>query len=248
MVVRLDEEKTQHAGPILDAYSSLICIEVPDESVHVLPLAARRIRRQIRLSDSMLLLERGCALLLPATPFSGAQAVASRIALLLTSISCELRVYHGATAQLVAQRLHEAGARLLSREECQEVAPAIPQEKERTRQVEQRGSALNRLPYLAFLTNYPPPQLLHLFPYELACRYQCVPVGEERRVLTLGTCRRLNHEIITQLRAATSREIFQVRCEATTIDEVLCYWRQLQEAHGPGSAGSKAAEVCEHSR
>jgi hypothetical protein len=248
MVVRLDEEKNQHAGPAFDAHASLICIEVSDESIHVLPLAARRIRRQVRLSDSVLLLEKGCALLLPATPFSGAQAVASRIALLLTSISCELRVYHGATALLVAQRLHEAGARPVSRAECQEIVPPISQENERTRLLEPRGSVSSRLPYLAFLASYPPPQLLHLFPYELACRYQCVPVGAERRVLTLGTCRRLNCDVLTQLRAATSREIFQVLCEAATIDEVLRYWQQLQTADVPARAGTKTAEVCQHSR
>lgn len=242
----LDEKKTQHAGSAFDLHSSLILIEVSDESAHILPLAARRIRRQVRLSDSVLLLEKSCALVLPATPFSGAQAVAHRISLLLAGLSCELRAYHGTTALLLLQRLREAGAKSILFEECAELlSPALSQKRPLSH-TESRGATSNALPYLAFLTNYPPPRLLHLFPYELACRYQCVPVGAERRMLTLATCRGLTREIVGQLRVATSRDIFQVRCEMTMIDEVLRYWRRLQE-NIAGSPG-KMDEVSHRSR
>ncbi len=246
MVVGLDEKKAQHAGLAFDLHSSLILIEVSDESVHILPLAARRIRRQVRLSDSVLLLEKSCALVLPATPFSGAQAVANRIALLLAGLSCELRPYHGTTALLLLQRLHEAGARpVLSEEGAELPAPALSQKRPPSH-TESRSATSNELPYLAFLTTYPPPRLLHLFPYELACRYQCIPVGAERRILTLATCRGLTHEIVGQLRVATSREIFQVRCEMTMIDEVLHYWRRLQE--NVASMPGKMNEIAHRSR
>ena len=212
--------------------------------MHILPLAARRIRRQVRFSDSVLLLDKNCVLLLPATPFSGAQAVASRIALLLSGFSCKLHVYHGATALLVLQRLNEAGAKPVPYEEGREILPAPPLEEGQARRAECKGPAAHRLPYLAFLASYPPPHVLHLFPYELACRYQCVPVGAERKILTLATCRWLNREIVARLRVATSREIFQVRCEMTTIDEVLRYWQRLQETEESGSTELRTIEVC----
>src|SRR5579883_2109041 len=246
MVVGLDEDKTQHAGLAPDLHSSLILIEVSDESIPLLPLVAGRIRRQVRSSDSLLLLEKNCALVLPAVPFSGAQAIAQRLAPLLAGIPCELRAYHGTTALLLLQRLREAGARSVSSvEECAE--SPVPQKKARSH-VEAGSTTSHALPYLASLTTYPPPRLLHLFPYELACRYQCIPVGAERRILTLATCRRLSREVIGQLRVATSREIFQVRCEITMIDEVLHYWRRLQEkADGPALPG-KIDEVAPGSR
>jgi hypothetical protein len=245
MVVGLDEEKTQHAGLAFDLHSSLILIEVSDESIPVLPLVARRIRCQIRLSDTVLLLERNCALVLPAVPFSGAQTVANRIAPLLAGIPCELRAYHGTTALLLLQRLREAGARAVSPEEY--VESPISQ-KNAPSHAEAGCATSNALPYLASLTTYPPPRLLHLFPYELACRYQCIPVGAERRILTLATCRRLTREIIGQLRVATSREIFQVRCEMTMIDEVLHYWRRLQEKADRPAIPGKIDEVAPGSR
>jgi hypothetical protein len=245
MIVGLDEEKTQHAGLAFDLHSSLILIEVSDESIPVLPLVARRIRRQVRLSDSVLLLEKNCALVLSAVPFSGAQAVANRIAPLLAGLPCELRAYHGTTALLLLQRLREAGARFVSSEECAELP--IPK-KNSPSYAEARGATSNALPYLASLPTYPPPRLLHLFPYELACRYQCIPVGAERKILTLATYRRLTREVIGQLRVATCREIFQVRCEMTMIDEVLHYWRRLQEKADSPAIPGKIDEVAPGSR
>lgn len=229
MVVGLDENRTQHAGLAFDVHSSLIYIEATDESKHLLPLAIRRICRQVRYHDSVLLLERACALVLPTTPFSGAQAVASRITLLLTGISCELHVYHGATALLVLQHLQEMGGRYLSHEECAEMFSATTQKTAQANSVAHKEMVMDTLPYLAFLTNYPPLHLLHLLPYELACRYQCVPVGTERKVLTLATSHWLSREVVADLRSTTHREIFQVRCELAVIDEVLHYWQRLQE-------------------
>jgi hypothetical protein len=127
MVVWLDKKQAQHAGTAFDVNSSLISIEATDGRLDALLSAARRIRRQMRGQDSVLLLPATCVLLLPATPFSGAQAVARRISPLLSGFSCEPHVYHGATALLVLQRLREAGARLIAHDECDDLlTPALP--------------------------------------------------------------------------------------------------------------------------
>lgn len=244
----LDVKQTQHAGTAFDVHSSLISIEVTDGTIDTLPSAARRIRRQVRDQDSVVLLETTCALLLPATPFSGAQAVARRISPLLSGFHCELHVYHGATALLVLEHLREAGARPITPEECDDpLSPATPG-AEQARQAECPERTLAPLPYLAFLTDYPAPRLLHLFPYELACRYQCVPVGTERKMLTLATCHWLNREVIAQLRTATRREIFQVRCEMTIIDEVLRYWQRVQDLNARERSELCTDELCSPSR
>lgn len=245
----LDEKKTQQTGSAVDPHLSLILIEAADEFAHVLPLLARRIRCQLRLSDSVLLLDKSCALVFPATPFSGAQEVMNRISVLLAGISCEQHAYHGTTALLLLQRLREAGAQLIPREECTRLPPLIfaPCQRE-AGHTETGCAATPALPYLAFLTTYPPPRLLHLFPYELACRYRCIPVGAERHILTLAACQRLTREIVGHLRAATSRDIFQVRCEMTMIDEVLHYWRRLQEGTSVADAPGNSDELSHSSR
>ncbi len=248
MVVWLGVKQTQHAGTAFDVHSSLISIEVTDGTIDTLPSAARRMRRQVRDQDSVLLLQTTCALLLPATPFSGAQAVARRIFPLLSGFPCEIHVYHGATALLVLQRLREAGARPIAQDECDDMlSPAAP-DAEQIGQTTCKEGTSTPLPYLAFLTDYPSSRLLHLFPYELACRYQCVPVGSERKMLTLATCHWLNREIVTQLRTATRREIFQVRCEMTIIDEVLHYWQRIQEITTHDCAELSTDELCSPSR
>jgi hypothetical protein len=221
----------------------LIYIETTaGEATQALQLATGRIRRLVRLSDRVLLLEQACALLLPATPFSGAQALARRLSTLLADLHCVLQVYHGATALLILQHLHKAGARTLPCEESVEIPSPSRQVEKQADQEEWRLHPSSTLPYLAFLTNYPSLQLLNLFPYELACRYQCVPLGSERNMLTLGTDHRLNREIITQLHTATRRGIFQVRCEVSVIDEVLRYWRHLQESPGTHDDGELAKD------
>jgi hypothetical protein len=248
MVVWLDAKQTQHAGMAFDVNSSLISIEVTDGTAEALPSAARRIRRQVRSHDSVLLLETACVLLLPATPFSGAQAVARRISPLLSGFLCELHVYHGATALLVLQRLRSTGARpIASADGDEELSPASLA-AEQACQTEFEPIRVTPLPYLAFLTDYPSPRLLRLFPYELACLHQCVPVGSERKMLTLATCRWLDREVIAQLRTATRREIFQVRCEASIIDEVLRYWQRVRDLAGQEQAELPADKLCSRSR
>jgi hypothetical protein len=228
-VVGLDAQKMQHAGLACDVNSSLIYIEVSGGVAHTLPLAASRIRRQVRYQDSVLLLERACALLLPATPLTGAQTVASRVSLLLSDVPCDVQVYHGATALLVLQRLQEAGAETIEHEESLDLPAPTTQVQARAEQRKTPGTPLDPLPYLAFLASYPSPRLLQLFPYDLARRYQCVPLGTERNMLTLATCHWLNREVVAQLHTVTNRGIFQVRCEITIIDEVLHYWQRIQE-------------------
>jgi len=228
--VGLDEKNTQHTGSVPDLHSSLILIEATDESADMLLLLARRIRRQLRLSDSVLLLEKRCALVFPATPFSGVHVVMNRVSVLLAEIPCEQHAYHGTTALLLLERMRAAGAQLIPFEECSWLPSAARSHQKRgLSQTEASGAPTTALPYLACLTTYPPPRLLHLFPYELACRYQCIPVGAARKILTLATCQQLTRETVGQLQIATSRNIFQVRCEMTMIDEVLHYWRRLQK-------------------
>lgn len=248
MVVWLDVKQAQHAGTALDVNSSLISIEALDRTTDVLPSVARRIRCQVRDHDSVLLLGTTCALLLPTTPFSGAQAVARRISPLLSEFPCELHVYHGTTALLVLQHLREAGAGSLTHEECDDGLSSTSSRAKQVRQEDCQEITVTPLPYLAFLTDYPSPRLLHLLPYELACRYQCVPVGSERKALTLATYHWLNREVVTQLRAVTHRDIFQVRCETTIIEEILCYWQRIKEVKGRNRATLDTDELCSRSR
>jgi hypothetical protein len=248
MVVWLDAKQTQHAGTAFDVNSSLIYIKATGRTTDALLSATRRIRRLVRGHDSVLLLETACALLLPTTPLSGAQAVAKRISPLLSAIPYELQVYHGATALLVLQHVRAAGARPVTPEECDTLLSPLAPIAEQAEQAECQEMSATPLPYLAFLTDYPSPRLLHLFPYELACRYQCVPVGTERKMLTLATCHWLNREVVAHLRTATRREIFQVRCEITIIDEVLRYWQRTQELKGRARSESTTDELYSHSR
>lgn len=244
----LDETSTQHAVSALDVHASLIYIELTNEATHVLTLAARRMRRLLRHRDSILLLEKVCALLLPATPFSGAEAVARRIVVSLSDIPCELHVYHGMTAISILQTLREKGAQCLSHEQYMETFSLSEQKVELTDSAIHPERTIDTLPYLSFLTNYPPFHLLRLLPYEMACQYQCVPVGAERRALTLATDRWLNREIAAKLRSATQREIFQVRCEMAVINEVLQYWQQLREMAERGPTELHIHEAYNHSR
>jgi Type II secretion system (T2SS), protein E, N-terminal domain len=84
------------------------------------------------------------------------------------------------------------------------------------------------MPYLAFLTQYPSQRLLHLFPYELAYRYRCVPVGAERGTLTLAASEPLDHTVIAYFQTLIQQRIFQVRCEASMIDDILRYWQRFE--------------------
>lgn len=179
---------------------------------------AWRIRNNVRRDDTVLLDETSCTIVLPGTPPAGAQAVARRISLLLVDIEYELQILYGPTALALLQRLQAQQATQIVDKDTEPVQiprPAMRQSRD-----------MEELPYLAFLESYPSPRLLHLLPYELACRYRCVPVGAERRVLTIATCRRLDYEVVSQFQAVTQRDIFQVRCEAGIIDDVLQYWKR----------------------
>jgi hypothetical protein len=187
--------------------------------------AARRIRRNIRRTDTILLLEQVCAIGLPATSLLGAQSVARRVAALLVDIDCEIQALYGLSALTLWQRMLSRHALVVGAEESQTEHPcAFP-----TAEQDYLNASAQSMPYLAFLASYPSRRLLHLFPYELACRYQCVPVGAERDMLTIGTSQRLDESVIEHMREATRRGIFQVRCDVSMIDDVLRYWQSAQK-------------------
>ncbi len=184
--------------------------------------AILRIRRNIRQHDVVMLLEASaiCVVILPETVFIGAQAVGKRLSALLVDIEHEMKIFSGIAAYTLLQRLQcHSQVTVITDEEVAVEMPAVPF----VRQVYDGDT----LPYLACLSNYPTPRLLHLFPYALACRYRCVPVGVERGILTLATSQRLDHTLVEHFRAVTQRAIFQVRCEAGMIDDVLSYWQRI---------------------
>jgi len=198
---------------------ALLYIQASQRSCLALQSAARRIRRNVRKSDAVLLLGVDCVVILPNTEPEGVQAVARRIYALLANIEFELQfVYDNAAFALIA-RLQSAHAWLVEEYIEEEVQHTVIEERRTT-------SDASGLPYLAFLTSYPSPRLLHLFPYELACRYHCVPVGAERGILTLATCQQFKQELISEFHKITQRDIYQVRCEASMIDDVLKYWQR----------------------
>jgi hypothetical protein len=67
-------------------------------------------------------------------------------------------------------------------------------------------------------------------------------------MLTLATCHWLNREVAALLGTATRREIFQVRCEMTIIDEVLRYWQRMRELSTRDSLELRADKLCSSSR
>jgi hypothetical protein len=206
----------------MDECASLVYITASEECASALPRAARRIRRNIRRTDAVVLLERVCAIALPATPLQGAQVVARRLATLLVDIDCTFQVFSGQSALSLWQRLQFQNARVVSADEPEVEHPSAHPG------AEQENVPAQSIPYLAFLANYPPHRLLHLLPYELACRYQCVPVGAERDMLTIGTSRYLDASVIAHMQEVTRRGIFQVRCEVSMIDDVLRYWQSVK--------------------
>jgi hypothetical protein len=208
-----------------DEQLSLISIQVMQESAASLHNVISRIQRNIRSSDIILPLARNFAIALPTTSFEGAQAVARRITLLLPEIACDIQVFHGATALTLFLRFQAESAGRLQQKSREALSLEDSPPRPAFEASEESASAL---PYLAFLADYPAPRLLHLFPYELACRYQCVPVGAERAMLTLATSRMLSAGVIAHLQEITQRSIFQVRCEISIIDDVLCYWQRIQ--------------------
>jgi hypothetical protein len=229
-----------------DEESSLICIKSISESVTALVYAAQRIRRNVRQGDTVLLAERVCVIILPRTAPEGAQAVARRLALLLVDVEYEMELLYGPSAQALIERLQAIWA-VEIREDTramtsitptpgQALPPGHVEIREDTRAMASIAPTLGQaviadssMPYLAFLEDYPPRRLFRLFPYDLACQYQCIPVGADRGMLTVGTCQRLAENVIAHFRQVTKHGIFQVRCEAKLIDDVLRYWQRLYE-------------------
>ena len=209
----------------IDEYASLVSITVSTTYAPALLQAARRIRCSIRRTDTLLFLEHACAIGLPATPLQGAQSVARRVAALLVEVDYEIQTFYGLSVLTLWQQMLSQHALVVGAEEFQAAhSDAIP-----TTQQEYSNTPAQPMPYLAFLANYPSRRLLHLFPYELACRYRCVPVGTERDMLTIGTSQRLDESVIEYMREVTRRGIFQVRCDVSMIDDVLRHWQGAQK-------------------
>ncbi len=211
----------------IDECASLVHITASAKCAPALLQAARRIRRTIRRTDTILFLEQVCALGLPATPLQGAQSVARRCAALLVEVDCEIQTFYGISALTLWQRMLSQHALVLDPEESQTghtlVSPTTKQDHVRVQ------APAQAMPYLAFLASYPSRRLLHLFPYEIACRYQCVPVGAERDMLTIATSQRLDESVVEHMREVTQCGIFQVRCDVSMIDDVLRYWQSAQK-------------------
>lgn len=209
--------------------TALIYIQTENQDSRALQRAVQQIRRNIRHSDSIILLEaiHSCAILLPMTPFEGAQAVAQRMTPLLAYLQVDVQIVYGEAAQALIQRIRDDW----------EVAQAVMIEAsqleaaEKNNATEIDSSIYQRYqsepwPYLACLNHYPTKRLLQLLPYELACRYRCVPIGTEQGILTLATHQRLEADIVRLLREAAQRNIFQVRCETGIIEDILQYWQR----------------------
>jgi hypothetical protein len=195
---------------------ALIYIQASQRSCLALHRATRRIRGNVRRNDSVLLHGTNCIILLPSTLPEGAQVVARRIYTLLADVEFELQIIYDRAAFALMQRL-QVGHVFTVVEECEAIYRPVSTMPWRS---DQSG-----LPYLAFLATYPPHRLLHLFPYDLACRHRCVPVGAERGVLTLATCRQLDQDLISYFHDVTQHNIFQVRCEVEMIEDILKYWK-----------------------
>jgi len=211
--------------PIPGKQATLICIQGCEQAEVSLRRAAHRIRQNIRRSDIVLLSGLSCIVVLCDTLLEGAQAVTRRISTLLADIEYEIQILCGDAANMLLQRLQAERAIVVEQKELERVhAPSLPTVL---------ATAVREpdpLPYLAFLAHYPSQRLLHLFPYELACRYHCFPVGAERGVLTLATSQELEREVISYFQEMIQRSIFQVRCEASMIDDVLSYWQRTMLA------------------
>ncbi len=200
---------------------SFLYIQATEQACLALRRAAQRIRGNIRKSDTVLLSKKSCALLLPGTPLIGAQVVARRIYPLLVDVEYDLQVLYGSAALTLLKQV-QATHVVVSQKDTHVFEEQLSFKKKPGALRIQEDEPL---PYLAFLPSYPSQRLLHMFSFELADRFHCVPVGAERGVLTLATCQRLSHETVTYLREVTQRDIFQVRCEQGMIDDVLRHWQ-----------------------
>lgn len=232
---------TEYAGKTRQLYEeqlSLVQLEATEQSSAALQRALPRIRRTIRGTDFVFFQGKTCAVVLPTTPIEGAQVVARRLSALLVDVEYTTHVLYGAAAQTVLSRLRFMRAVEVPVDVASTGngirSTGAPSFHDETRLSSDAGST--SLPHLAYLSHYPSLRLFHLLPYELACQYQCVPVGAERGVLTLATCQSLTSTVIAHLQAETRRTIFQVYCEMSIIEDVLRYWERMlpvtMEANG----------------
>lgn len=152
--------------------------------------------------------------------------MARRVAALLVDVDCEIQTFYGLSALTLWQQMLSRHVLVVGVEKpLAEPSLTFPVAKHAHAEAHAPASPM---PYLAFLASYPSRRLLHLFPYELAYRYQCVPVGAERNMLTIGTSRQLDESAIEHMREVTRCGIFQVRCDVSMIDDVLRYWQTAQ--------------------
>jgi Type II secretion system (T2SS), protein E, N-terminal domain len=218
------------AGQEQNEQFSLLCIALSEESAASVRRVARRICRNVRRSDCVLYAGRVCAVVFSGTPLTGAQAATRRLCELLVDVEYELQVLSGAAAVTMLQHLRAHQTVVVQREEDGDLSVSLPVKREGDwEQDQEEGDMSDRdtLPQLSVLSQYPAPRILHLFPYELARRYRCVPVGADRAMLTLATCQRLEAEVVTYFQEVTRRNIFLVRCESNMIEDVLLYWQRI---------------------
>jgi Type II secretion system (T2SS), protein E, N-terminal domain len=212
----------------IDECASLVQITASAKCVPALLQAAGRIRRTIRRNDTLLFLEQVCAIGLPATSLQGAQSVARRVKTLLVEVDCDIQTFYGMSALTHWQRMLSQRPLVVDAKDAEESQTEHPHTFPTAQQAYVNAPAQS-MPYLAFLASYPSRRILHLFPYELACRHQCVPVGAEHDMLTIGTSQQLDESVIAHMREVTRRGIFQVRCDVSMIDDVLRYWQSAQK-------------------
>lgn len=209
---------------LMEGNTTISVVSIQGTSSHLLRQVVQRIRQQVRTCDMLWLLETTCAVLLPGTPLEGAKAIARRLSQLLVDIEYEMHVLYGPTAQVLLLQMQSDPRMVIVNKDTG--LEAMPWTGEAMKEMPVEREPGDDLPYLAFIGTYPALRLLHLFPYDLACRYRCVPVGAERKLLTVATCKRLECAVVQQFQVSTRRELFQVRCEPSLIDDVLHYWRR----------------------
>ncbi len=88
-----------------DEQLSLILFEANGASTAALQRALQHMRRALRGTDMVFIYGHMCAIVLPATPFVGAQVVAQRLTALLVEVEYTTQVLNGAAAQTALQRL-----------------------------------------------------------------------------------------------------------------------------------------------
>ncbi|HLI08766.1 MAG TPA: hypothetical protein VKV40_19550 [Ktedonobacteraceae bacterium] len=234
------ETKQRAAGQEQHEQFALLCIALSERSAGSVRRVARRVCRNVRQSDCVLYAGSVCAVVFAGASLCGAQAAARRLRDLLVDVEYELQVLSGASAMTMLQRLRAHQAVVVQREEDGDFSMFL--HERRARELEQglqeedgreggENAERETLPRLSVLSQYPAPRVLHLFPYELARRYRCVPVGAERSILTLATCQHLEADVIAYFQEVTRRNIFLVRCEEHMVEDVLLYWQRILPIH-----------------